>query len=53
MMTLERQMERFNAWKRLNKLIELRETVGHDNQWLNYEINDIETFLREKEGETA
>lgn len=52
-MTLERQMERFNAWKRLNQLYELRNTLGHDNQWLNDEINDIETFLREREGETA
>ncbi|MGG4552570.1 hypothetical protein [Paenibacillus humicus] len=52
-MTLERQMERQKAWKRLNQLIELRDTLGPDNQWLNDEISDIETFLREREGETA
>lgn len=49
----QRLMERQKAYKRLNQLIELRDLLGDDNKWLNDEINEIETFLREKEGQTA
>lgn len=54
-MTLSEQrlMERQKAYKRLNQLIELRVLLGEDNKWLNDEINEIETFLREKEGQVV
>lgn len=52
-MSEDRLAARQKAYKRLNQLIELRELLGNDNKWLNTEINELENFLREKEGQTA
>lgn len=48
-MTEQRLTERQKARKRLDQLVKLRDSVGHGNEWLDVEINELEAFLREKE----